>query len=57
MSMAVNRRSIAFHRAQGFTATETADYAGPGETRTVFRKQLALAVGRASAENAAGLSN
>ncbi len=36
-----NTVSIAFHRALGFTATATADYAGPGETRTVFRKPLA----------------
>jgi GNAT superfamily N-acetyltransferase len=53
----VNSRSIAFHRALGFTATETPDYAGPGETRIVFWKQLALAGGSAPAEITAGLSN
>jgi ribosomal protein S18 acetylase RimI-like enzyme len=53
----VNTRSIAFHRALGFSTTETANYAGPGETRTVFWKQLSPAPRRASAENAAGLSN
>jgi ribosomal protein S18 acetylase RimI-like enzyme len=53
----INTRSIAFHRALGFTASETADYAGPGETRTVFWRQLAPVARRASAENAAGLSN
>jgi ribosomal protein S18 acetylase RimI-like enzyme len=53
----INTRSIAFHRALGFSVTETADYAGPGETRTVFWRQLAPMARRASAENAAGLSN
>jgi GNAT superfamily N-acetyltransferase len=53
----VNIRSIDFHRALGFSATETANYAGPGETRMVFWKQLAPVAGGASAENAAGLSN
>ena len=53
----INTRSIAFHRALGFTATETADYAGPGQTRTVFWRQLAPVARRASVENAAGLSN
>jgi ribosomal protein S18 acetylase RimI-like enzyme len=53
----VNTRSIAFHRALGFSATETANYAGPGETRTVFRKQITPAPGRASAGNAPRLSN
>jgi ribosomal protein S18 acetylase RimI-like enzyme len=53
----VNSRSIAFHRALGFSATETANYSGPGETRTVFWKQITPAPGRASTENTAGLSN
>jgi ribosomal protein S18 acetylase RimI-like enzyme len=53
----INTRSIAFHRALGFTASETADYAGPGETRTVFWRQLAPVARRASAESAAGLSD
>jgi GNAT superfamily N-acetyltransferase len=35
-----NARSIAFHSSLGFSATDTADYAGPGETRTVFWKDL-----------------
>jgi len=42
----LNTRSIAFHCALGFTATETADYAGPGETRTVFWRQLAPVAAR-----------
>jgi GNAT superfamily N-acetyltransferase len=37
----VNTGSIAFHGALGFTATEVADYAGPGEARVVFRRELA----------------
>jgi GNAT superfamily N-acetyltransferase len=53
----VNTRSIAFHRALGFTATATADYAGPGETRTVFWKPFTPAGAPARAENSAGLSN
>lgn len=53
----VNTRSIAFHRALGFTATATADYAGPGETRTVFWKPFTPVGGPARAGNAAGLSN
>jgi ribosomal protein S18 acetylase RimI-like enzyme len=35
-----NRASIDFHRSLGMTATEVADYAGPGETRIVFRRDL-----------------
>jgi ribosomal-protein-serine acetyltransferase len=35
-----NRASIAFHTSIGFTAREVPDYVGPGETRTVFHKQL-----------------
>jgi GNAT superfamily N-acetyltransferase len=37
----VNTRSIAFHRALGFTVSEVADYSGPGATRIVFWKELA----------------
>ncbi|TQL78800.1 ribosomal protein S18 acetylase RimI-like enzyme [Stackebrandtia endophytica] len=37
----VNARSIAFHRAIGFTASEpVADYDGPGLDRVVFHKPL-----------------
>ncbi|WP_449278932.1 N-acetyltransferase family protein [Leucobacter sp. GX24907] len=37
----VNERSIAFHQAIGFTASEAiADYDGPGLDRVVFLKQL-----------------
>lgn len=37
----VNERSIAFHKAIGFTASEPiADYDGPGLDRVVFVKQL-----------------
>jgi GNAT superfamily N-acetyltransferase len=50
-----NARSIAFHRSLGFSATDTADYSGPGETRTVFWKQLGDAA--RAADSAAGLSN
>jgi GNAT superfamily N-acetyltransferase len=53
----VNTRSIAFHRALGFTATETADYAGPGEMRVVLWKDLSVSGSRAPAEITAGLSN
>jgi len=35
-----NTTSIAFHRSLGFTATDTPDYAGPGETRVVFTREL-----------------
>ncbi|MGH2863636.1 MAG: GNAT family N-acetyltransferase [Solirubrobacteraceae bacterium] len=52
-----NTRSIAFHRAQGFNATETAGYAGPGQTRTVFWKALARVGGTPSTGEPAGLSN
>jgi GNAT superfamily N-acetyltransferase len=52
-----NTGSIAFHRAQGFAATETADYAGPGETRTVFWKRLTSVAPGAGAEDAVGLSD
>jgi hypothetical protein len=44
-------------RELGFTATETADYAGPGETCIVFWKELAATAGCAPAEITAGLSN
>ena len=35
-----NTASIAFHRAIGMTATAVPDYAGPGETRVVFGREL-----------------
>jgi ribosomal protein S18 acetylase RimI-like enzyme len=35
-----NRRSIAFHRAVGFTVREIPDYSGPGEPRMVFVREL-----------------
>jgi GNAT superfamily N-acetyltransferase len=35
-----NTGSIAFHTALAFTATETPGYVGPGETRTVFWREL-----------------
>ena len=35
-----NTGSIAFHRAIGFTATETPDYSGPGEMRIVLWREL-----------------
>lgn len=35
-----NETSIAFHRSLGFTVTEVPDYAGPGETRVVFTREL-----------------
>ncbi len=50
-----NARSIAFHRSLGFCATDTADYSGPGETRTVFWKELSEAA--LPAAHAPGLSN
>jgi len=51
----VNTGSIAFHRSLGFTAADVPDYSGPGQTRTVFYKQLH---GRPRpAGTAAGLSN
>jgi GNAT superfamily N-acetyltransferase len=50
-----NTRSIAFHRSLGFSATDTSDYAGPGETRTVFWKDLSEGVRPAA--TAPGLSN
>jgi GNAT superfamily N-acetyltransferase len=36
-----NRDSIAFHRALGMSATEVADYSGPGQPRIVFWRDLA----------------
>jgi ribosomal protein S18 acetylase RimI-like enzyme len=41
-----NVRSIAFHRSLGFTVTDTPDYAGPGEARTVFWKELSDGAGQ-----------
>ena len=38
-----NTRSIAFHRALGFSAVDTPDYSGPGETRTVFARRIGTA--------------
>ncbi len=35
-----NAASIAFHRALGMDAVEVADYAGPGQARTVFTADL-----------------
>jgi N-acetylglutamate synthase-like GNAT family acetyltransferase len=35
-----NHDSIAFHRALGFSATEVADYSGPGDPRIVFWRDL-----------------
>ena len=35
-----NERSIAFHRSIGMSATEIPDYAGRGESRVVFRREL-----------------
>jgi ribosomal protein S18 acetylase RimI-like enzyme len=40
MTRPENTNSIAFHRAMGFEATDTPDYSGPGETRTVFEREL-----------------
>jgi GNAT superfamily N-acetyltransferase len=57
LTQPLNTRSIAFHRALGFTATEAADYAGPGEARIVFWKELPATVRGVPAEIAAGLSN
>jgi L-amino acid N-acyltransferase YncA len=50
-----NARSIAFHSSLGFAVTDTADYAGPGETRTVFWKDLSEAARPAATPP--GLSN
>jgi ribosomal protein S18 acetylase RimI-like enzyme len=35
-----NAASIDFHRSIGMTVAEVPDYAGPGETRVVFRREL-----------------
>jgi GNAT superfamily N-acetyltransferase len=35
-----NHDSIAFHRALGMSATEVADYSGPGQPRIVFWQDL-----------------
>lgn len=37
----VNERSLAFHRALGFSATPISDYDGPGEDRMKLVRQLA----------------
>lgn len=36
----VNTTSIAFHRSMGFLVSEVSDYAGPGELRVVFTREL-----------------
>ncbi|MDQ6812025.1 MAG: GNAT family N-acetyltransferase [Actinomycetota bacterium] len=36
-----NHASLAFHRSLGFSATETPDYGRRGETRVIFRRELA----------------
>jgi GNAT superfamily N-acetyltransferase len=36
----VNTTSIAFHRSIGFRVSEVPDYAGPGELRVVFTREL-----------------
>jgi ribosomal protein S18 acetylase RimI-like enzyme len=53
----VNARSIAFHRALGFSANESVDHGGPGQTRTVLWKEISPAGGHAPADITAGLSN
>jgi GNAT superfamily N-acetyltransferase len=35
-----NEGSVRFHEAMGFSATEVADYAGPGRARMVFERTL-----------------
>ncbi|MEM9194145.1 MAG: GNAT family N-acetyltransferase [Myxococcota bacterium] len=35
-----NEGSVAFHRAEGFEATEVPNYAGPGRPRVLFTKKL-----------------
>jgi ribosomal protein S18 acetylase RimI-like enzyme len=42
-----NAASIAFHRSLGMTPTHVPDYAGPGQTRVVFLREL-----RSAAEEA-----
>ncbi len=53
----VNVRSVAFHRALGFSASENVDYGGPGQTRTLLWKEIAPAKGHAPADITARLSN
>ena len=40
ISIPTNHDSIAFHRALDMSATEVADYSGPGQPRIVFRRDL-----------------
>jgi hypothetical protein len=53
----VNPRSIAFHHALGFSARESVDNGGSGQTRTVLWKEISPAEGAAPADITAGLSN
>jgi GNAT superfamily N-acetyltransferase len=52
-----NTRSIAFHHALGFSASENVDYGGPGQTRMVLWKEISPAKGHAPADIVARLSN
>lgn len=40
ISVPANHNSIAFHCALGMSATEVADYSGPGQPRVVFWRDL-----------------
>jgi GNAT superfamily N-acetyltransferase len=40
ISIPTNQASIAFHRALDMSATEVADYSGPGQPRVVFWRDL-----------------
>ena len=40
ISIPTNHESIAFHRALDMTASEVADYSGPGQPRIVFWRDL-----------------
>jgi GNAT superfamily N-acetyltransferase len=53
----VNARSVAFHRALGFSASESVDYGGPGQTRMVLWKEISPSEGHAPVDIVAGLSN
>jgi L-amino acid N-acyltransferase YncA len=53
----VNARSIAFHHALGFAASERVDYGGPGQPRTVLWKEISSSEGHAPAEITARLSD
>jgi ribosomal protein S18 acetylase RimI-like enzyme len=57
LTQPLNTRSIAFHRALGFTASEAGDYAGPGQARIVLWKELPVTARGVPAEIVAGLSN